>query len=130
MGKKSVDPKKLAGAKKLDLSTVPLSTLVLLANPMGNGAGKYGKYNWLEGDKKLDMMTYINANLRHMILFMAGQDVASDSGVHHLDHAMASLAVLRDAMLANKVNDNRITYDKETLNRLESLIDPQFKGNN
>jgi len=119
----SSNPKARAGAKKLTLTNVPVSMLVHVAFPMNNGAAKYEKYNWIDKDKNLDMMTYIDAALRHLLLFQAGEDCAEDSGVHHLDHAMAGLGVLRDAMLIDNVVDNRVKYPEIGIKRLKQMME-------
>jgi hypothetical protein len=36
-----------------------------------------------------------------------GEECAQDSGVHHLAHAMACLAILLDAKTCGKLNDDR-----------------------
>jgi hypothetical protein len=117
------NPKARAGIKKLTISNVPISILVHCAAPMNHGASKYETHNWIDKDKGLDMMTYIDAALRHLILFKCGEDTASDSGYHHLDHIMAGLGVLRDAMLIDNVVDNRIKYPNIGINRLKEMLE-------
>lgn len=123
MKNKLANPKARAGAKKLTITNVPISMLAHCAAPMNNGAAKYEKYNWIDKDKGLDMMTYVDAILRHTLLFMAGEDVAEDSGVHHLDHIMAGIGVLRDAMLVDNVVDNRVKYPPIGLERLKKMLE-------
>ncbi len=122
---KSANPKCRTGAKKLTITNAPISPWILMAGPMGNGAAKYGKYNSIDKDKGLDMMTYVDAALRHIFLFMAGEDCAEDSGFHHLDHLMAGIAVLRDAMLIDNVVDNRIKYPPIGIQRLKAMLEGQ-----
>ena len=117
------NPKARAGAKKLTLTNVAISPRVFMAGPMNHGAAKYEKYNWIDKDKGLDMMTYVDAALRHITLFMAGEDCAEDSGFHHLDHVMAGISVLRDAMMLDNVTDNRVKYPPLALNRLKLMLE-------
>ena len=117
------NPKARAGAKKLTISNSPISVLAHIAAPMNHGAAKYEKYNWIDKDKGLDMMTYIDAMLRHLLLFMAGEDTAEDSGLHHLDHIMAGIGVLRDAMLVDNVVDNRVKYPPIGIARLKAILE-------
>lgn len=99
------NPKTSVGATKLDLSLVPESAIICLAAAMKNGADKYGPFNWRE--HTISSMVYIAAVKRHVAAWVDGEDYADDSGVHHLDHAMACLALLRDAESIGKLNDNR-----------------------
>ena len=99
------NPKTEMGAKKLDLSLVPESAIICLAHAMADGAAKYGPFNWRE--HTISSMVYISALKRHVAAWVDGEDYADDSGVHHLDHAMACLALLRDAESIGKLNDNR-----------------------
>jgi hypothetical protein len=99
------NPKTAMGAKKLDLSLVPESAIICLAKAMTNGAEKYGPFNWRE--HKISSMVYIAALKRHVAAWVDGEDIAVDSGVHHLDHAMACIALLRDAESIGMLNDNR-----------------------
>ena len=118
-----VDPKQSTGSKKLCFDNVPISLLLHATKGADNGAEKYGQWNWLKlADGTMSLKTYLNALQRHLILFRAGQDVASDSGIHHLDHMIAGLSVLRDAMLFNKVNDDRIKLSEEQVKILERII--------
>lgn len=117
------NPKARAGAKKLTMTNVPISMLVHNSFPMNDGAAKYTKYNWIDKDKGLDMMTYIDAVYRHITLFMAGEDCAEDSGRHHLDHIMSGVCVLRDAMMLDNVTDNRVKYPPLALKRLKLMME-------
>lgn len=117
-----VDPKQEAGSKKLAFDTVPLSALVNLAAGCGNGAAKYGKMNWLEAGKKLKASTYLNAVLRHYILYLAGQDNAEDSGICHLDHIICGLSVMRDAEINGNLVDDRTKLSEKGLKYLLEAI--------
>jgi hypothetical protein len=69
------------------------------------GSRKYGAFNWRETD--VEVMTYVGATLRHIAAFVDGEDTDAESGNPHLAHAMASLAILVDALEAEGVIDNR-----------------------
>lgn len=101
----SVNPKDLIGAKKLSMCVLPDVAVAHGNHAMGNGAKKYGPYNWRE--KAIGATTYINAARRHLAQWYDGQEVAEDSGVHHLGHAMACLAILLDAQEAGALVDDR-----------------------
>lgn len=112
-----VNPKTIAGSKKLALSFVPASSLALINQALENGAAKYGTKNWL--DTKIPARTYIDAAARHTALwFEGGQDCAEDSGIHHLAHAAASYIILLDAMLNGQLIDDRPTATKSVIDLL------------
>lgn len=124
---KPVDPKQSCAVKKVTFDNVPITLDILATYGADSGAAKYGPLNWIQlEDGTMSLMTYLNAIKRHWILFKAGQDVASDSGIHHLDHLIAGLAVVRDAMMFNKVNDDRIKLSEEHLVILEKLINKEI----
>lgn len=105
MNKDTTNPKDLIGATKPDLALIPQSALVHQALAHKNGADKYGAYNWR--DKKVQSMIYLSAALRHITAYIDGEDVAEDSGINHLGHAIAGLNILLDATESNMVVDNR-----------------------
>lgn len=106
-GYKDNNPKTLVGASKVPLHLVPPSAKHFLAEALGDGARKYGPYNWR--DSKISVSTYKAAMERHMDAFWDGEDYASDSGVHHVAHAMACCALLLDAMSIDMLVDDRPT---------------------
>lgn len=101
------NPKDLVGANKVNLALIPTSALVHMALCMMNGAEKYGPFNWREKGKKVGYMTYLAADLRHLLEFLDGENLAPDSLYHHLGHLMASTAVLLDAIECGNAVDDR-----------------------
>jgi len=101
------NPKTKFGLTKPSMSAVPPSALIPLMEAMADGKNKYGLMNWR--DKSVSSSVYYDAALRHLMSWYDGEDVAQDSGVHHLGHAMACMAILLDAMHTNNLNDNRPT---------------------
>ncbi len=106
-GYKDNNPKTLVGASKVPLHLVPPSAKHFLAEALGDGARKYGPYNWR--DSKISISTYKAAMERHMDAFWDGEDYAADSGVHHVAHAMACCALILDAMSIDMLVDDRPT---------------------
>lgn len=106
-GYKDNNPKTLVGASKVPLHLVPPSAKHFLAEALGDGAHKYGPYNWR--DSKISISTYKAAMERHMDAFWDGEDYAADSGVHHVAHAMACCALILDAMSIDMLVDDRPT---------------------
>lgn len=101
------NPKTLVGAAKVPLHLVPPSAKFYLAQALKNGADKYGSYNWR--DAAISVSTYKAAMERHMDAFWDGEDLAEDSGVHHVAHAMACAALILDALSIDKLVDDRPT---------------------
>lgn len=91
------NPKTIFGDKKVKLQYVPLAANIAIATALTEGIEKYGAYNWR--DKPVPVMTYIGATLRHLGAFVEGEDEDPDSNDKlHLDGALASLAIIVDAM--------------------------------
>jgi hypothetical protein len=101
------NPKDLAGRCKPDTSLVTGVMMAHLADALTDGAAKYGVANWR--DIKVQARTYCSAADRHTRAWLDGEEVASDSLVHHLAHAAASLLILLDAQVHGSMIDNRQT---------------------
>lgn len=94
-----------------------------MAAAMRVGAEKYQPYNWRSPDRKVQVVTYLDAALRHIFAFLDGEECSNDTNppVSHLGHAMASLAVVMDAIEGGFSVDDRPTAGKfasvlETMN--------------
>ena len=102
------NPKTQFGLAKLPLHLVPPAALRALARAFANGAKKYGPFNWRE--KKISVTVYYAACLRHLTDYydrIDEGDLAPDSQVHHIDHAMACLAMIKDTQGSALLNDDR-----------------------
>jgi hypothetical protein len=62
--------------------------LVEVAEVLGFGAVKYGKYNWKNG---LLVTRVVGAALRHLFAFLRGETYDQESGKTHLAHATCCL---------------------------------------
>lgn len=91
-----MNPKDLVGAKKAPLRYVPHALTIGASEAMFIGQGKYGPFNWRE--QPVSLMTYVEAMQRHLAAYVDGQDLAEDTGVHHIKHVAASCAILLDAL--------------------------------
>ena len=100
-----LDPKRAAGALKPQLQLIPPVFNELVAAALEGGARRYGPWNWREN--KVEMMTYLGAMKRHIDALLDGEDLAPDSGVHHLGHIAASCAIVLDAGKHGTLVDNR-----------------------
>lgn len=119
------NPKTLVGAAKIPLHLVPPAAVHYLAMAMADGGKKYGPYNFR--DIPISSSTYYAAALRHMMAWWDGEDVAEDSGVQHLAHAMACCALVLDSMSTGKLKDDRPAkgaaslLQKEYYEKMQSL---------
>jgi hypothetical protein len=92
---------------KVNLALVPNSAIAACARALMDGAKKYGAWNWRKEDSGVDASVYVAACRRHLAAWFDGEECATDSGVHHLGAAMASLAILLDAQEFGCLNDDR-----------------------
>jgi hypothetical protein len=103
---KSLDnPKDLVGSTKPGVSSIPPSAMIYLGQAMANGAAKYGAMNYRETPVRASV--YYDAMMRHLFQWWDGEDIASDSKVHHLAHVMANCAILLDTALQGTQKDDR-----------------------
>ncbi|MBO9467073.1 hypothetical protein J7443_17650 [Tropicibacter sp. R15_0] len=99
------EPKQEAGMRKVPFQFLPMAVLAEMAVAHGEGAIKYGPFNWREG--RVVATTYYGAAMRHLAAFVEGEDIDPDSGLSHLTKAITSLAVLRDAQIQGTAIDDR-----------------------
>jgi len=93
------------------ISDLPQLSLMSVAKVFNYGAIKYSKFNYSHG---MEWLRYYDAAQRHMYAWMTCEDI-DESKHHHLDHAIASLMMLRENIHLDKGVDNRNpiykTYD-------------------
>lgn len=122
----TTNPKDLVGSTKVSMSKFPVVAIAHGAHAMMDGADKYGAYNWRAKQVQADI--YVDAALRHLSAWFEGEEVAKDSGVHHLGHAIACCAILLDAQETGNLIDNRPVNDRSrevlpaVLERLQAAI--------
>lgn len=105
MSSKPGNPKDAIGIKKVPMSTVPSPVLTEVGLGMMEGALKYGRHNYRVIGVRGSV--YYDATMRHLMAWWEGQDIDPDSGLSHISKAIASLVVLRDAMIQKKFVDDR-----------------------
>lgn len=91
--------------QKPDLSLVPAKAKYGIAKAMMYGAKKYGRNNYIKG---MDWSRMIAAAERHLTEFNDGEDFDKESGLNHLYHAAACLAILIEFYESGVGNDDRI----------------------
>ena len=89
---------------KPPLSILTKESLEAEAVALGYGANKYGKDNYKKG---MDWCRVIDACMRHLVAFNSKEDIDSESGLSHLAHAKANLAILIYYVENNKGKDDR-----------------------
>lgn len=105
VAQKPSNPKEAIGDTKLNLSLVPDTAHMYLASAFTEGALKYGSYNWRAAGVRAS--TYVAACRRHLGKWWNGEEFDPKTKVHHLANAMACLAIILDAKLVSKLNDDR-----------------------
>ncbi len=103
---KNTNPKDLIGSDKLPLHLFPMTATVYGTMALLDGALKYGRANWRSAGVRASI--YYDACLRHLTKWFEGETIDSDSGLPHLSHALACIAILIDAVEANKLKDDRM----------------------
>lgn len=117
---KETNPKDLAGAPKVSTTLVPEIAVIELAQAFRDGARKYSPYNWRHAPVKTTV--YLDAMERHLMLYRAGQDKASDSMLSHLTHIMSGCAILLDAELnGTRIDDRHKLPDPGKLEKVLEL---------
>ena len=86
------------------MTLVPHDVLMSVAGVFTYGAEKYTDDNWAEGMRWRRMG---DAMERHFAAWLHGEDMDDESGLHHLDHALCCLMMLRGMVLREKGDDDR-----------------------
>lgn len=103
--RKPTNPKDAIGSDKLPLHLWPETATALGCLGLLDGALKYGRANFRAIGVRATI--YVDACKRHLNAWLEGEDEDSDSGLPHLAHALACLAIIVDAKAAGKLNDDR-----------------------
>lgn len=100
-----LNPKDAIGSNKLPLHLWPETATMLGCLGLLDGMLKYGRSNFRHVDILASL--YMDATRRHLAAWFEGEDNDPDSGLPHLAHALASLAILVDAQAAGRLTDDR-----------------------
>lgn len=77
------------GKARLDL--VPPEAVFAIGRVLTHGVAKYGERNW---EKGMAWGRWIGAAQRHLMAWMAGEEIDRDSGLNHLDQVLTNVAIL------------------------------------
>jgi len=102
---KATNPKDAIGSMKAKFSTVPMGVVLQVGLAMLEGMCKYGRHNYRAIGVRSSV--YYDAIMGHIADWWEGQDIDPDSGLNHIDKAIASAFVLRDAINQGKLEDDR-----------------------
>lgn len=106
MTTKPTNPKDAVGIRKWRIfSALPLTVMAEVGVALLEGAMKYGRHNYRVAGVRASV--YVDASIGHITQFWEGEDIDADSKLSHITKAIASLVVLRDAMIQGKLTDDR-----------------------
>jgi hypothetical protein len=124
VSEKPSNPKDAFGIKKASLSCVSSPVLMELGIAMQEGACKYGRHNYRVIGVRGSV--YYDASMRHLMSWWEGEDIDPDSGLSHITKAIASLVVLRDAMMQEQFTDDRPPKSKPWIVPLNKASEALF----
>lgn len=101
-----VNPKDAIGSDKLPLYLWPTTATALGCLALLDGALKYGRSNFRAVGVRASI--YVDAAKRHLDAWFEGEENDPDSGLPHLSHALACLAILVEAQACRNLNDDRM----------------------
>lgn len=126
---KDTNPKDAIGtAKWRQFMTVPRQVMWEVGVAMLEGALKYGRHNYRASGVRASV--YLDAAYGHLDQFTEGEDIDRDSGLSHVTKAIASLTVLRDAMMNDFWVDDRppkIADLDDVRDRLQDIVAENFE---
>lgn len=103
---KPTNPKDAIGSDKIPLHLWPETASIAGSLGMLDGMLKYGRSNFRAMGIRASI--YYDACRRHINAWFEGEDLDPDSGIPHLSHALACLAIIVDAQAAGKFVDDRM----------------------
>lgn len=103
---KPTNPKDAIGSDKVPLHLWPTTATALGSMALLDGACKYGRTNYRAIGVRASI--YYDAAMRHLSRWFEGENTDPDSGLPHLAHVLACVAIVVDADAAGKLNDDRM----------------------
>lgn len=84
-------------ARKPRPDLVPARAIMAAGRSMAYGAAKHGDCTWrIAGTEQADVRTHVASFSRHWLAWLSGEQTDAESGLAHLDCAMAQLAIVVD----------------------------------
>ena len=100
-----LNPKDVVRVGKAPVSVIPATVIAEAGVAMLEGALKYGRHNYRVA--RVRASVYYDASIGHIADWWEGEDIDPDSDLSHITKAIASLVVLRDAMMRGMMIDDR-----------------------
>lgn len=125
---KPTNPKDAVGIRKWrQFATVPMTVIAEVGAALFEGARKYGRHNYRVAGVRASV--YVDAAIGHIAQWWEGEDRDPDTGLSHITKAMASLVVLRDAMIQDMLTDDRPPAAKldRVREEMQEIIDRMFE---
>ena len=125
---KNGNPKDAVGIRKWRyISTIPLTVMWEIGAALLEGALKYGRHNYRVAGVRASV--YVDAATGHIGQWWEGEDIDKDSGLSHITKAIASLIVVRDAMIQDMLTDDRPPKGKldQVRTDLQTVVDVMFE---
>lgn len=109
----------IGDSNKPRLSLIPKEALWAMGGALTFGETHYGSHNWREGIK---LSILLDAALRHINEFAAGEDIDQKSQNHHLGNAMANLAMAISLQQTKPAMDDR--YKASPIDTIKDSFEP------
>ena len=103
---KKTNPKDFVGCDKIPFHLWPETATLLGSSALLDGASKYGRSNFRAVGVRASI--YYDACRRHMNKWFEGENTDPDSGLPHLAHALACIAILVEASEQGNMTDDRM----------------------
>ena len=89
---------------KMPIDLVPTSSIYAIAKVMEYGSSKYEEHNWRRG---MPWTKPYSCAQRHLLKWFEGEELDEESGLNHLYHVMANIAMLIEYNTTCPDLDNR-----------------------
>ena len=106
LASKPSNPKDIVGSDKMPLHLWPTTASAMGCLAFLEGALKYGRSNFRAVGVRATI--YYDAVMRHLMAWFEGEDNDPDSGLPHMSHALACIAIIVDSEACGKLNDDRM----------------------
>lgn len=122
MSTKPTNPKDIIGSDKLPLHLWPTTATALGCLGLLDGALKYGRSNFRAVGVRASI--YYDATMRHLNAWFEGEEFDPDSGLPHMAHALACLAIIVEAQAKGNMTDDRMypTGYRDLVSALTPLV--------
>lgn len=96
---------------KSPIHLIPTKCIDDAARVFGFGAQKYGENNWRQDLNNMPYSRHYSSIQRHLMAWFSGEEIDPESGLHHINHALTQLMILKttvDFADKEKVDDRYV----------------------